>query len=75
MWIEIASLLLSPSRYIRRSAAALHHLEPFGARWHVPGTLISSPGIRMRLSTLQISGGYRYAWDCKAIRGLVAVKN
>jgi len=41
----------------------------------VPGTLISSPGIRMRLSTLQISGGYRYAWDCKAIRGLVAVKN
>jgi hypothetical protein len=29
----------------------------------------------MRLSTLQISGGYRHAWDCKAIRGLVAVKN
>jgi len=31
--------------------------------------LISSPGIRMRLSTQQISDGYRHAWDCKAIRG------
>jgi len=35
----------------------------------VPGTLIASPGIRMRLSTQQISDGYRHAWDCKAIRG------
>jgi hypothetical protein len=53
-------------QYIRRSAAALHQLEPFGAKWHVLGTLICI--------ARNPHAVYRHAWDCKAIRGLVALK-